>query len=334
MTTKKLVFSGVQPTGNLHLGNFLGAIKNFVLLQKELECIYCVVDLHAITVFQDPKKLKNNILETTASFLASGLDPEKSIIFNQSSVSGHAELAWILNCVSKIGWLNRMTQFKDKAGADKEKASVGLYIYPNLMAADILLYKATHVPVGADQKQHLELSRDIAQKFNKDFKCEDFFPLPEPLIQKNISRVMSLRDGTKKMSKSEESDYSRINLRDSEDTIINKVKKAKTDSSPIPDNEKELKNRPEALNLLNIYSDVTNKLLSTTLKEMSGKEFSYVKKELSEVLISAICPIGKKINILLDDKGYLDEVLQKGKEKAQLRAEENLKKIRELVGLI
>ena len=294
MTTKKLVFSGVQPTGNLHLGNFLGAIKNFVLLQKELECIYCVVDLHAITVFQDPKKLKNNILETTASFLASGLDPEKSIIFNQSSVSGHAELAWILNCVSKIGWLNRMTQFKDKAGADKEKASVGLYIYPNLMAADILLYKATHVPVGADQKQHLELSRDIAQKFNKDFKCEDFFPLPEPLIQKNISRVMSLRDGTKKMSKSEESDYSRINLRDSEDTIINKVKKAKTDSSPIPDNEKELKNRPEALNLLNIYSDVTNKLLSTTLKEMSGKEFSYVKKELSEVLISAICPIGKK----------------------------------------
>ena len=198
MNIKKLIFSGVQPTGNLHLGNYLGALKNFVSLQKEMSCIYCVVDLHAITVFQNPKNLKENILETTAGFLASGLDYKKSIIFNQSSVSGHAELAWILNCISRIGWLNRMTQFKDKAGSDKEKASVGLYIYPNLMAADILLYKATHVPVGADQKQHLELSRDIAQKFNKDFKCNDFFPLPEPLIQKNISRVMSLRDGTKR----------------------------------------------------------------------------------------------------------------------------------------
>ena len=219
MSVKKLVFSGVQPSGNLHLGNYLGALKNFVSLQKEMECIYCVVDLHAITVFQNPDELKNNILETTASFIATGLDPNKSIIFNQSSVSCHSELAWIFNCVSRIGWLNRMTQFKDKAGSDKEKASVGLYIYPNLMAADILLYKATHVPVGADQKQHLELSRDIAQKFNKDFNCEGFFPLPEPLILKNISRVMSLRDGTKKMSKSEESDYSRINLKDSEDEI-------------------------------------------------------------------------------------------------------------------
>jgi tryptophanyl-tRNA synthetase len=217
MSEKKLVFSGVQPTGNLHLGNYLGALKNFVSLQKEMECIYCVVDLHAITVFQKPIELLNNVLETTASFLATGLDPNKSIIFNQSSVSGHAELAWILNCISRIGWLNRMTQFKDKAGSDKEKASVGLYIYPNLMAADILLYKATHVPVGADQKQHLELSRDIAQKFNNDFRCENFFPLPEPLISKNISRVMSLRDGIKKMSKSEESNYSRINLRDNAD---------------------------------------------------------------------------------------------------------------------
>ena len=217
MSDKKLVFSGVQPTGNLHLGNYLGALKNFVLLQKEKSCIYCVVDLHAITTFQNPKDLKNNILETTASFLASGLDSNKSIIFNQSSVSAHSELAWIFNCISRIGWLNRMTQFKDKAGSDKEKASVGLYIYPNLMAADILLYKATHVPVGADQKQHLELSRDIAQKFNKDFNCNGFFPLPEPLILKNISRVMSLRDGTKKMSKSEESDYSRINLKDGPD---------------------------------------------------------------------------------------------------------------------
>ena len=252
MNSKKLVFSGVQPTGNLHLGNYLGALKNFVSLQNEIECIYCVVDLHAITVFQNPKELKQNILETTAGFIATGLNAEKSIIFNQSSVSGHAQLAWILNCVSRIGWLNRMTQFKDKAGSDKEKASVGLYIYPNLMAADILLYKATHVPVGADQKQHLELSRDIAMKFNNDFNCKDFFPLPEPLIQKNISRVMSLRDGTKKMSKSEESEYSRINLKDSADDIVKKIKKAKTDSAPIPDNEKELANRPEALNLLNI----------------------------------------------------------------------------------
>ena len=253
MNDKKLVFSGVQPTGNLHLGNYLGALKNFALLQKEMKCIYCVVDLHAITVFQKPSELSNNVLETTASFLASGIDPNKSIIFNQSSVSGHSELAWILNCVSRLGWLNRMTQFKDKAGSEKEKASVGLYIYPNLMAADILLYKATHVPVGADQKQHLELSRDIAQKFNNDFKCENYFPLPEPLIPKNISRVMSLRDGLKKMSKSEESDYSRINLKDSADEINKKIKKAKSDSEPIPDNLKSLEKKPEALNLLNIY---------------------------------------------------------------------------------
>ena len=224
MNNKKLVFSGVQPTGSLHLGNYLGALKNFVDLQKSNECIYCVVDLHAITVFQDPTDLKNNILETTAAFLASGLDHKKSIIFNQSAVSGHAELAWILNCVARIGWLNRMTQFKDKAGKDREQASVGLYIYPNLMAADILLYKSTHVPVGADQKQHLELCRDIAQKFNNDFKKE-IFPIPEPLIQKNISRVMSLRDGTKKMSKSDESNYSRIDLKDSADEIVKKIKK-------------------------------------------------------------------------------------------------------------
>ena len=226
MSKKKLVFSGVQPTGNLHLGNYLGALKNFVSLQKEMECIYCVVDLHAITSFQKPNELEDNVFETVASFLATGIDPNKSIIFNQSSVSGHAELAWILNCVSRIGWLNRMTQFKDKAGSDREKASVGLYIYPNLMAADILLYKASHVPVGADQKQHLELCRDIAQKFNNDFNCEGFFPLPEPLIPKNVSRVMSLRDGTKKMSKSEESDYSRINLKDTTDEISKKIKKA------------------------------------------------------------------------------------------------------------
>ncbi len=334
MSVKKLVFSGVQPSGNLHLGNYLGALKNFVSLQKEMECIYCVVDLHAITVFQNPDELKNNILETTASFIATGLNPNKSIIFNQSSVSCHSELAWIFNCVSRIGWLNRMTQFKDKAGSDKEKASVGLYIYPNLMAADILLYKATHVPVGADQKQHLELSRDIAQKFNKDFNCEGFFPLPEPLILKNISRVMSLRDGTKKMSKSEESDYSRINLKDSEDEIIKKIKKAKSDSEAIPDNLKSLEKKPEAFNLLNIYSEVSKINLEKVLIEMSGKEYSFVKNKLADLLVSEICPVGKKINKLMNDKSYLLEILRKGTEKARIKAEENLKNIREKVGLI
>ena len=334
MSNKKLIFSGVQPTGNLHLGNYLGALKNFVSLQKEMECIYCVVDLHAITIFQKPNELNNNVLETTAGFLASGLDPEKSIIFNQSSVSGHSELAWILNCVSRIGWLNRMTQFKDKAGSDKEKASVGLYIYPNLMAADILLYKATHVPVGADQKQHLELSRDIAQKFNNDFNCENFFPLPEPLISKNISRVMSLRDGTKKMSKSEESDYSRINLKDTADEINKKIKKAKSDSEPIPEETKSLKKKPEALNLLTIYSELTKNSLEKTVKEMAGKEYSFLKTKLAEVLINEITPVGKEIQKLLKDKSHLKNILKKGTEKANIIAEENLKNIREKVGLI
>ena len=334
MSNKKLVFSGVQPTGNLHLGNYLGALKNFVSLQKEMECIYCVVDLHAITVFQEPNHLHDNVLETTASFLATGLDPDKSIIFNQSSVSGHAELAWILNCVSRIGWLNRMTQFKDKAGSDKEKASVGLYIYPNLMAADILLYKATHVPVGADQKQHLELSRDIAQKFNNDFKCENFFPLPEPLISKNISRIMSLRDGTKKMSKSEESDYSRINLRDSADEISKKIKKAKSDSESIPDNLKSLEKKPEALNLLTIYSELSKNNLEKTLQDMAGREYSFLKTKLAEVLINEITPVAKEIQKLLDDKSHLKQVLKKGSEKANIIAEENLKNIRDIVGLI
>ncbi|MDC0472727.1 tryptophan--tRNA ligase [Pelagibacteraceae bacterium] len=334
MNKKNIVLSGVQPTGNLHLGNYLGAIKNFVNLQEDNECLYMLADLHAITVFQDPVVLKKNTLETVAGFLAAGLDSEKSIIFNQSAVSGHAELAWILNCVSRIGWLNRMTQFKDKAGSDREKASVGLFIYPNLMAADILLYKTTHVPVGADQKQHLELSRDIAQKFNKDYNCENFFPLPEPLILKNISRVMSLRDGTKKMSKSEESDYSRINLRDNADEIIKKIKKAKTDMDPIPEDEKTLQKRPEALNLLNIYAEISKAPIEKVLKEMSGKEFSYVKKQLSDILIAEICPIGEKIIKLIDDKGHLEKILKKGKEKAQLKAEQNMKKVRDIVGLI
>jgi len=334
MSQKKLTFSGVQPTGNLHLGNYLGALKNFVSLQNEMECIYCVVDLHAITVFQKPNELHDNVLETIASFLATGLNPDKSIIFNQSSVSGHAELAWILNCISRIGWLNRMTQFKDKAGSDREKASVGLYIYPNLMAADILLYKATHVPVGDDQKQHLELSRDIAQKFNNDFSCKDFFPLPEPLISKNISRVMSLRDGTKKMSKSEESDYSRINLKDSADEINKKIKKAKSDSEPIPDDLKKLEKKPEALNLLNIYSELSKTDLKKTISEMSGKEYSFLKKRLAEVLIEEIVPVSEEIKKLLKDKSYLKTILKKGSEKANDIAEENLKNIREKVGLI
>ena len=276
-----------------------------------MNCIYCVVDLHAITVFQSPNELRNNVLETVASFLATGLNPEKSIIFNQSSVSGHTELAWILNCVSRIGWLNRMTQFKDKAGSDKEKASVGLYIYPNLMAADILLYKATHVPVGADQKQHLELSRDIAQKLNKDLNKKDFFPLPEPLISKNISRVMSLRDGTKKMSKSEESDYSRINLKDTADEINKKIKKAKSDSEQIPDNLKSLEKKPEALNLINIYSNLSKSSLEKVLNEMSGKEYSFLKKELADLLISEITPVGKEIKKLLDDKIHLEKILKR-----------------------
>jgi tryptophanyl-tRNA synthetase len=334
MGDKKLVFSGVQPTGNLHLGNYLGALKNFAVLQKDMECIYCVVDLHAITTFQKPSELTNNVLETTASFLATGLNPNKSIIFNQSSISGHSELAWILNCVSRIGWLNRMTQFKDKAGSNKEKASVGLYIYPNLMAADILLYKATHVPVGADQKQHLELSRDIAQKFNNDFKCENFFPLPEPLISKNISRVMSLRDGMKKMSKSEESDYSRINLKDNADEISKKIKKAKSDSEPIPDNLKSLEQKPEALNLLTIYSELSKSSMGIILNEMAGKEYSFLKTKLAEILIGEITPVGKEIQKLLDDKTHLKGILKKGSEKANIIAEENLKNIRDIVGLI
>ena len=275
----KKIFSGVQPTGNLHLGNYLGAIKNFVELgnDRNNHCIYCVVDLHAITVKQDPKLLTENIRETVATFVASGIDPEKNIIFNQSRVSAHAEAAWIFSCVARMGWLNRMTQFKEKAGKDKEKASVGLYSYPVLMAADILLYDATHVPVGEDQKQHLELSRDIAQKFNNDFQQENFLKIPEPLIQKEFSRIMSLRDGTKKMSKSEVSDLSRINLTDNKDAIISKIKKAKTDPLPLPAHVDELNDRAEAKNLLSIYSSLQDVTLEKSVNEFSGKNFSEFK---------------------------------------------------------
>ena len=330
----KKIFSGVQPTGNLHLGNYLGAIKNFVELQseKENQCIFCVVDLHAITVKQDPKVLKKNIRETAATFIACGIDPTKSIIFNQSMVSAHSEAAWILSCVSKIGWLNRMTQFKEKAGKDKEKASIGLYSYPVLMAADILLYDATHVPVGDDQKQHLELCRDIAQKFNNDFNAPEFLKVPEPLIQKQFSRIMSLKDGLKKMSKSDPSDLSRINLTDSKDEIVNKIKKAKTDPLPLPKNADELVERPEAENLLGIYSSLKNQSLQNSIDEFSGKNFSEFKIELSDVLVEKIEPISKKIKELLNDEKYLDTILLEGSKKADIVASKKIKEIKELVG--
>ncbi len=330
---KKRVFSGVQPTGNLHLGNYLGAIKNFVDLQNKFECIYCIVDLHAITNRQDPKELKSNLFETIAAFIASGLNPEKNIIFNQASVSAHSELAWIFNCVARIGWMNRMTQFKEKAGENKENASVGLLVYPNLMAADILIYKATHVPVGEDQKQHLELTRDIAKKFNNDFNCEDYFPIVEPLIPKEISRVMSLRDGKKKMSKSEDSDQSRINLKDDKDIINQKIKKAKTDTEAIPSEISGLKNRNEALNLLSIYASLNNINLEKVLKEFGGKNFSTFKSKLSESIIEKICPIGNEMKKLFKDKSYLNEVLVKGSKKASLIAETNIKEIYDIIGL-
>ncbi len=330
----KKIFSGVQPTGNLHLGNYLGAIKNFVDLNNDNDnkCIFCVVDLHAITVKQDPKKLKNNIRETVATFVASGIDPKKSIIFNQSRVVAHAEGAWILSCVARMGWLNRMTQFKEKAGKDKEKASIGLYSYPVLMAADILLYDATHVPVGDDQKQHLELCRDIAQKFNNDFDVENFLQVPEPLIQKEFSRIMSLKDGSKKMSKSELSDLSRINLTDDKNLIINKIKKAKTDPLPMPQDIKELDERLEAKNLLGIYSSLTNSTLENSVKNFAGKNFSEFKEVLAEELVHKIEPISNEIKKLLGDKSYLDEILLDGVEKANLIASKKIKRIKEIVG--
>ena len=330
----KKIFSGVQPTGNLHLGNYLGAIKNFVELNNDNEnkCVFCVVDLHAITVKQEPRELKNNIRETVATFIACGIDHKKSIIFNQSKVPAHAEGAWILSCVARMGWLNRMTQFKEKAGKDKEKASIGLYSYPILMAADILLYDATHVPVGDDQKQHLELCRDIAQKFNNDFKMDNFLQVPEPLIQKEFSRIMSLKDGSKKMSKSELSDLSRINLTDSKDEMINKIKKAKTDSLPIPETVGELDKRLEAKNLIGIYASLTNSTLDKSLQNFVGKNFSEFKEKLSQVLEDKIGSISLEIKKLLDDKSYLDQILLEGVEKADLIASNKIKKIKEIIG--
>ena len=330
----KKIFSGVQPTGNLHLGNYIGAIKNFVGLQnqKENECVYCVVDLHAITTKQDPKILKNNIRETTAAFLASGLDYKKSIIFNQSLVSAHSEGSWILGCVARMGWLNRMTQFKEKAGKDKEKASVGLYIYPVLMAADILLYDATHVPVGEDQKQHLELSRDIAQKFNIDYKSPDFLKAPEPLIQKNFARIMSLKDGTKKMSKSDPSDLSRINLTDGKDEIVNKIKKAKTDLLTLPSDDKNLSERPEVENLLGIYSNLSNQSLNNSINEFSGKNFSEFKEKLADLVVEKITPISNEINKLQKDNNFIDSVLSDGAKKASVIASKKVEEMKKIIG--
>ena len=330
---KNRILSGVQPTGNLHLGNYLGAIKNFVKLQKDYECYFMLADLHSITIFQDPKQLRENIIETAAVFLACGLDPKKNVIFCQSSVPGHSELAWIFNCVARIGWLNRMTQFKEKAGSNKEKASVGLYSYPTLMAADILLYKATHVPVGEDQKQHLELCRDIAVKFNNDFNCKDFFSLPEPIITKEVARIMSLKDGTKKMSKSDESEASRINLTDTEEDIIQKIRKAKTDNDLIPKNELQLADRPEARNLINILSILNSSTIEKTLKDLSGKNFSELKNKLSEVLIKEIVPIGKKIKEFKKDTDTIKKILKSGSQKANTESQKTINEVQKIIGL-
>ncbi len=337
------VFSGVQPTGNLHLGNYLGAIQRFVAMQETHDCLYCVVDLHAITVWQDPKDLARNTREVTAAFMASGLDPRRSILFNQSQVAGHAELAWIFNCVARLGWLDRMTQFKEKAGKDKERASVGLYAYPNLMAADILLYRATHVPVGEDQKQHLELSRDIAQKFNNDFAESikaagfadgQFFPQPEPLIQGPATRVMSLRDGTKKMSKSDPSDLSRINMTDDADTIAKKIQKAKTDPEPLPGEPAGLSGRPEAENLVGIFAALSDGTREAVLADHGGKPFSAFKKALTELAVAKAGPIGAEMKRLMADPAEIDRILGEGAQRARAIAEPVMGKVRAIVGFI
>jgi tryptophanyl-tRNA synthetase len=334
---KKRIFSGVQPTGNLHLGNYLGAIKNWVNLQNDISSIFSIVDLHAITVPQEPLKLKSSTHEVAAAIIASGIDIDKSILFNQSSVKEHSELAWILNCVCRIGWLNRMTQFKEKAGKNKENATVGLYGYPVLMAADILLYKSTHVPVGDDQKQHIELARDIASSFNNMFTSdneEDFFTLPEPQIIGEAKRVMSLRDGTKKMSKSDASDASRINLTDTKEEISNKIKKAKTDPHPLPSTLQELKDRPEAHNLLSIYSSLSDQNLEKVLKEFSGKGFSYFKPKLIDLAVETLNPISLEMRNLLKDTNQIDKILKNGAQKAREIAEPVLKDIKNLVGFV
>jgi tryptophanyl-tRNA synthetase len=342
MAFKELVFSGVQPTGNLHLGNYLGAIKRFVELQDRYDCIYCVVDLHAITVWQEPTELPKAIREVTAAFIACGIDPKKHIVFNQSQVAEHAELAWVFNCVARLGWLNRMTQFKEKAGKDRENASVGLYAYPTLMAADILVYRATHVPVGEDQKQHLELSRDIAQKFNSDFGAsiaakgfgDAFFPLPEPLITGEATRVMSLRDGTKKMSKSEPSDYSRINLTDDADAIAQKIRKAKTDPEPLPSEEAGLKSRPEADNLIGIYAALAGTTRAGVLAQFGNAQFSTFKSALVDLSVAKLGAIGAEMKRLLQDPAAIDAILADGSARAQKLAGATMKAVKDIVGFV
>ena len=329
----KRILSGVQPSGDLHLGNYLGAIKNFVSLQKEYECFFCVVDLHAITVWQDPKVLANKTREVTAAFIASGIDPKKNNIFVQSQVPQHAQLGWLFNCVARMGWLNRMTQFKDKAGKNSENVSVGLFSYPTLMAADILIYLATHVPVGDDQKQHLELTRDIAQKFNNDFKT-DFFPIPEPLILGEATRVMSLRDGSKKMSKSDPSDYSRIMLTDMAENITQKIKKAKTDPEPLPQDKTGLEKRPEAENLISIFASLQDTSIESVIKDYAGKEFSTFKKDLADLSVSKLEPITSEMNKLMSDVSYIDSILNQGKENAIAVAEPVLQKTKEIIGFL
>ena len=328
----KRVLSGVQPTGGLHLGNYLGAIKNFVPLQEKYESLFCVVDLHAITVWQEPKELVNNKCEVAAAFIASGIDPSKSIIFNQSQVPEHTQLAWILNCIARMGWLSRMTQFKDKAGKNKENVSVGLFTYPVLMASDIMIYKATHVPVGDDQKQHLELTRDIVLKFNKDYE-KDIFPLPDPIILESAARIMSLRDAKKKMSKSDISEFSRIMLTDSDDLISKKIKKAKTDAMPLPSNVKELENMPEAKNLLTIYSSCSNEKFSLVFESYKEKNFSVLKNDLTDIVISKISPIREEMNKLMNDKIFLQEILKSGSLKAKKIASKSLHDVYDVIGL-
>ena len=349
---RQLVFSGMQPTGNLHLGNYLGALKKFVALQKSYECIYCVVDLHSLTATLVHEDLADQTRAIAAAYLACGLDPAKSIIFNQARVPQHAELAWIFNCVARIGWMNRMTQFKDKAGKDRENASLGLLAYPSLMAADILVYRATHVPVGEDQKQHLELTRDIAQKFNNDFsariadlgygvemavgeeRVSGFFPLTEPLIEGPAPRVMSLRDGSKKMSKSDPSDLSRINLTDDADAIARKIRKAKTDPEPLPSDLAGLEGRPEAENLVGIYAALADISREQVIAEFGGRPFSDFKPTLADLAVATLEPIGEEMRRIVADPAYVDRVLRDGGERAAAIAEETMKKVREIVGLL
>ena len=328
---KGRIFSGVQPTGNLHLGNYLGAIKNWIALQDDFECIYCVVDLHAITIPQDPSVLRRSICEVAACLIASGINPEKSILFNQSRVPQHAELAWVFNCVARLGWLNRMTQFKEKAGKNRENATVGLYAYPTLMAADILAYKATHVPVGEDQKQHLELTRDIAAAFNSMFDSE-FFPQPEPQIQVTAARVMSLRDGNSKMSKSDISDATRINLTDSADDIAQKIKRAKTDPEVLPTEIAGLAGRPEAANLVGIFAGLSGRTQADVLSEFGGQGFGVFKPALAELAVLQIAPISAEMNKLLEDDAQIDALLEKGAEQAQAIAGPILAEVKKLVG--